>query len=257
MTPSSPARRSSIASRPRPAPPSSTWSHESSASCGASSTSNGSESTLRSSATATPPRRRSPSFREAVGRDRDAKQDAIDAVVAGQEKLDRDVAEARTALEGIVARELGKLRAEFDSERERIDATLSRERAAGEAQMARLETRMAAVEGLSETPAKLAALEERLGEVERVAQRGDELSNALSRYQQPHRGDPETGDDGRVDINSASFEDLRALGLSVTQGARLVALRDARGGFKSEEELAELPGFPPAQLSALLTMVRV
>jgi DNA uptake protein ComE-like DNA-binding protein len=50
---------------------------------------------------------------------------------------------------------------------------------------------------------------------------------------------------GRVplDLNTATFEQLREVGLSLTQTARLIAYREARDGFESVEELAEVPGF--------------
>jgi len=47
-----------------------------------------------------------------------------------------------------------------------------------------------------------------------------------------------------VSLNAASFEDLRGLGLSVNQAARLIAQRDQRGGFDSLGELAGLYGLP-------------
>jgi DNA uptake protein ComE-like DNA-binding protein len=46
------------------------------------------------------------------------------------------------------------------------------------------------------------------------------------------------------DHNSASFEDLRGLGLSVNQAARVIAQRDQRGGFASVENLDTLNGVP-------------
>ncbi len=48
---------------------------------------------------------------------------------------------------------------------------------------------------------------------------------------------------GKVDLNSATFEELRDLGLSVTLSARLIAYRDVRGGFESLDELNGIPGF--------------
>jgi DNA uptake protein ComE-like DNA-binding protein len=47
---------------------------------------------------------------------------------------------------------------------------------------------------------------------------------------------------GGLDLNSATFEELRGLGLSVTQSARLIAYRDVRGGYSSLDELDEIPG---------------
>jgi DNA uptake protein ComE-like DNA-binding protein len=48
----------------------------------------------------------------------------------------------------------------------------------------------------------------------------------------------------RPDINRISFEQLRELGLTVTQAARLLAARDSRGQFRSLEEIDELLDFP-------------
>jgi DNA uptake protein ComE-like DNA-binding protein len=47
---------------------------------------------------------------------------------------------------------------------------------------------------------------------------------------------------GKLDLNEAKFEELRELGLSVTQSARLIAYRDVRGGYGSLDELDEIPG---------------
>jgi DNA uptake protein ComE-like DNA-binding protein len=47
-----------------------------------------------------------------------------------------------------------------------------------------------------------------------------------------------------LNVNDASFEELRKLGLSVTQSARLIAYRDLRGGYESLNELDEVPGLP-------------
>lgn len=49
---------------------------------------------------------------------------------------------------------------------------------------------------------------------------------------------------GAPDVNEVSFEQLRELGLSVTQSARMIAYRETRGGFDSLEELDEIPGLP-------------
>lgn len=50
--------------------------------------------------------------------------------------------------------------------------------------------------------------------------------------------------DAPVNINEGSFEQLRAVGLSVTQVGRLLAVRERTGGFSSIEELDTIPGFP-------------
>ena len=56
---------------------------------------------------------------------------------------------------------------------------------------------------------------------------------------------------GKLDVNEASFEQFRALGLSVSQCARLIATRDIRGGFKSLEEIDEIDGMSPSAIEKL------
>jgi DNA uptake protein ComE-like DNA-binding protein len=47
---------------------------------------------------------------------------------------------------------------------------------------------------------------------------------------------------GKLDLNEATFEQLRDMGLSVTVSARVMAYRDVRQGFQSLDELDEIPG---------------
>ena len=49
---------------------------------------------------------------------------------------------------------------------------------------------------------------------------------------------------GRLDLNSASFEQLRALGLSVTQAARTIGQREQHGGFGSVDDVDGITGIP-------------
>ena len=49
---------------------------------------------------------------------------------------------------------------------------------------------------------------------------------------------------GPINLNTASFEELREAGLSVTQTGRVLAHRERGGGFSSVDELDEIPGFP-------------
>ena len=55
----------------------------------------------------------------------------------------------------------------------------------------------------------------------------------------------------RPTLNSASEEDFRALGLSITQARRLVRYRDQLGGFSSWDEFERVPGFPKTMRSDL------
>jgi hypothetical protein len=75
-----------------------------------------------------------------------------------------------------------------------------------------------------------------------------------SSSRRPRRGRPKAG---RVDLNTATFEELRALNLSVTQSARLIAQRETRGGFRSVDELDSLYGFPRATLAMLKQRAQV
>jgi DNA uptake protein ComE-like DNA-binding protein len=61
----------------------------------------------------------------------------------------------------------------------------------------------------------------------------------------------------RLDLNAATFEQLRGLGLSVTQSARLVAYRDVNAGFGGLDELDRIPGFSRDTLARLKTRTRV
>jgi DNA uptake protein ComE-like DNA-binding protein len=55
----------------------------------------------------------------------------------------------------------------------------------------------------------------------------------------------------RLNVNTAGFEDLRAVGLSVTQAKRLLAHREGLGGFRSLDELESISGFPRDLLAEL------
>ena len=49
---------------------------------------------------------------------------------------------------------------------------------------------------------------------------------------------------GQVNLNTASFEELRNHRLSVTQATRVLAYRERLGGYKSIDDLDQVPGFP-------------
>jgi DNA uptake protein ComE-like DNA-binding protein len=55
----------------------------------------------------------------------------------------------------------------------------------------------------------------------------------------------------KLGINDVTFEELRELGLSVTQSARLIANREMRGGFGSLDELDRISGFSSETLADL------
>ncbi len=54
-----------------------------------------------------------------------------------------------------------------------------------------------------------------------------------------------------VNLNSATFEELREAGLSVTQATRILAYRERFGGYGSIEDLEKVPGFPADLIESL------
>lgn len=56
---------------------------------------------------------------------------------------------------------------------------------------------------------------------------------------------------GKVSLNSASYEQLRSLGLSVTQTGRLLAHRERHGNFGALDDLDQIPGFSQSQVDEL------
>jgi len=64
----------------------------------------------------------------------------------------------------------------------------------------------------------------------------------------PQQGQPESPAEpqlaGTIELNSVTFEQLRAQGLSVTQATRLLAHRERVGRFQSVDEIDEIAGFP-------------
>jgi DNA uptake protein ComE-like DNA-binding protein len=90
-------------------------------------------------------------------------------------------------------------------------------------------------------------LERELAATERKAKRrvasGPKASAAKSKASRP-KANTSASNGQRLDINSVRFEDLRGLGLTVAQSARLIATRDVRNGFDSLKELDELPDLP-------------
>jgi DNA uptake protein ComE-like DNA-binding protein len=60
-----------------------------------------------------------------------------------------------------------------------------------------------------------------------------------------------------INLNSVTFEGLRAQNLTVTQATRLLAHRERLGGFNSVEDLDEVAGFPPELLTDLKSRATV
>ena len=54
-----------------------------------------------------------------------------------------------------------------------------------------------------------------------------------------------------LDANKATFEELRGLGMSVTQATRVIAYRERAEGFKTLDDMDTIPGFDKDFLDAL------
>ena len=61
----------------------------------------------------------------------------------------------------------------------------------------------------------------------------------------------------RVDINRATFAQVRAAGLGTTVAARLIALRDIRGGFRNLAEIRDVEGLSEKAFDAARTYFHV
>lgn len=73
-------------------------------------------------------------------------------------------------------------------------------------------------------------------------------SSSQASSQVPSSGAPASASDGHITgplhMNETSFEDLRALGLSITQAKRFLEVRTELDGFGSVDELDDVPGLP-------------
>jgi competence ComEA-like helix-hairpin-helix protein len=54
-----------------------------------------------------------------------------------------------------------------------------------------------------------------------------------------------------LSLNEASFDELRGVGLSVTQAKRVIRYREENDGFSDLSELDRIPGFPRAFLDRI------
>ena len=137
------------------------------------------------------------------------------------------LARARDELEAKLDERVAKLEADLGA---RIAKLVSEGLAAGFAEQAKaLEDRLAALEGGAPQRAK----------------------------QAPEQPAAQLVPGEILDLNKASVEDLRRVGLSLTQSRRVLAHRDKIGGFSSLDDLDEVPGIPAAQRGQLKSMAQV
>jgi DNA uptake protein ComE-like DNA-binding protein len=111
------------------------------------------------------------------------------------------------------------------------------------AQVERLRAQLTHAEKRAAEEGKRAERAER--EVGRLTERIEAMKRAAAQAAVvAHPGGDEAGADGRLDLNTASFEQLRALGLSVTQAGRVIGQREQHGGFQSAEDVDAIVGIP-------------
>ncbi len=92
----------------------------------------------------------------------------------------------------------------------------------------------------------LRAHEEAIAESDAVPLRAVEPVPTGPRRRPPRKTPPRPrrAPDAAVDLNSATYEQLRELDLTITQAKRLLAYRERRGGFDSLADVDDVPGFP-------------
>jgi DNA uptake protein ComE-like DNA-binding protein len=101
--------------------------------------------------------------------------------------------------------------------------------------------------GIEELERRTAELERKLRNERRRAQEEIAKLRAQLRERKPagKRG-AKPSPSGRLDANAASFEQLRELGFTPSQSAKLIARRESAGGFKAKSDLRRIAGLSKA-----------
>lgn len=155
---------------------------------------------------------------------------------AALRERDEALKERETELKQQLSRRYEKRKAELSKDFDERQAELGDQLAALEMRLDVREDELREQAGRRE-----AKLEDRIRDLqEQLADAKLRTNEAASSKKSRRRG----GNKGGPDVNEVSFEQLRELGLSVTQSARVIAYRETRGGFDSLEELDEIPGLP-------------
>src|SRR4051794_26890404 len=111
------------------------------------------------------------------------------------------------------------------------------------AEVQRLRRSLGEAEKRAETERTRAEEAER--EATEVRERREAMKGAAARATAIANPGEGTADDGAtLVLNTASFEALRAVGLSVTQAARVIGQREQHGGFESVDDVDAIVGIP-------------
>ena len=199
-----------------------------------------------------------------------AEQRAAEEILALEEDLERAKEEAQRAKRKSAQAANAQAR-KREKELERAKARVEGELAAVRRQLEEARGRAAAAErrvkeierrgqrGVArELELRLQAIEGRLGEfVDRPTERtaGAVGATATSPEEIDPAPEAETGPAAAgarvISLSDASFEELRAFGMSVTQAKRVLAYRERLEGFESFRDLDRVPGFPRLLLSQI------
>ena len=99
----------------------------------------------------------------------------------------------------------------------------------------------------------IAALDARSAELEELPRTVEVVAEAMRA--DPSDAGASNGDWQPMRLSEVGFEDLRSLGLSVTQAKRILALRDS-GALDSTANLESVPGLPARQVAELKRVLR-
>ena len=151
-----------------------------------------------------------------------------------------------------------------------LEEELERSRTLSASKIGELEQRLleaearaiAAERDVEESRAQVAKLERALREAEERAGTQVERVEPLITAAKRQHGDQEVAAIGEptlqksasappVSLSSATFEDLRGLGLSVTQAKRVLHFREHLDGFDSVDDLDQVLGLPRSLLAEL------
>ncbi len=88
---------------------------------------------------------------------------------------------------------------------------------------------------------------------------GESPEEATPAYQEPSEAEPsQEVEDGPLDLNTATLEDLDALpGIGPVLAQRILDYREEHGGFRSKEEIINVTGIGEKTYEKLISLVKV
>ena len=179
----------------------------------------------------------------------------------------REAEERAAALEqriGALRKEHDEALAQLRADEHRVEE-LERWAMAAERRAAELAARIGRAEP-EETRAPVHEVEQELAPVGAPAASGHHESRAEGLEAQG-AGAEDAGDEPQrvataqsgeaINLNTVTFEQLRALGMSITQSKRVIAYRERLGGYETVDDLDAVPGFPMAFRAELKSKLTV